>query len=167
MVGTQTSCAGDERGKPGAARTQGRASAGGQRDGSTTEVGKPCSGADRGWSCTRWCPDRSPGTIGAAVSAGRQASASLLAVGARHAEDLGDLGTDRGGLVALREPLGDVLVVTLGRPVVHGLVVGGAGLDVLVAGRAGAGRDQLADDDVLLQTEEPIDRKSTRLNSSH
>src|SRR3546814_11745917 len=127
MVGTQTSCAGDERGKPGAARTQGRASAGGQLYGSTTEIGKPCSGADRRWSCTRWCPDRSPGTIGAAVSAVRQASASLLAVGARHAEDLGDLGTDRGGLVALRAPHGDVLGVPLGRTLLHGLGVGGPG----------------------------------------
>src|SRR3546814_1565129 len=36
------------------------------------------------------------------------------------------------------------------------MVVGGASLGVLGAGRAGAGRDQLADDDVLLQTEEPI-----------
>src|SRR5688572_19499573 len=59
------------------------------------------------------------------------------------AEDLsGLLAADRRRLVALAEPLGDVVVVGLGAPVVHRLVVGGRRLDVLVAGAAGAGRDQ-------------------------
>src|SRR5690606_35805185 len=98
----------------------------------------------------------------AVVPARAAAGAGLgcVLVGGRQVDHLGQAALARGlgaaGLVGAREPLGDALVAPVGRPVLHRPVVRRRRLDLVVDLHAGAGRDELADDDVLLQTVEVV-----------